>query len=392
MDCFKLSGLTLALGWFSLFPGVAFAIPVTPRTQIQFSTSQQLIRILLGTFPRFRLSGTDLLVGGTQTLSGESFLSLHCGQNKNGQGFVDYGGSRITAEKLEVASASGFFKLNSKLYRDRLTILPRASGCAVVNTLGIEKYLAGLINREMSPSWPIEALKAQSVASRSYAIYQMHQSKVREYDLESTTQDQVYDGAESETPRSNEAVESTRGMVLTFSDNPIKAYFHANCGGITEVPEFVWGGEIAGFRPVVCPYHKTKRDQKRWSLSLTKPQIEHALRKIAGLLPRGFVRLAHLEAGAPNSSGRLSDVMLSDISGNSALVSANVFRNAMGNTRVKSTAFHIVEDAHGVELDGEGYGHGVGMCQVGARAMAEEGKRYQDILAYYYPLAKIRPL
>jgi stage II sporulation protein D len=104
------------------------------------------------------------------------------------------------------------------------------------------------------------------------------------------------------------------------------------------------------------------------------------------------VKLAHLEAGAPNSSGRLSDVMLSDTSGNSALVSANIFRNAVGNTQVKSTAFHIIESAHGVELDGEGYGHGVGMCQVGARAMAEEGKRYQDILAFYYPLAKIRPL
>src|SRR5262249_35064818 len=152
-------------------------------------------------------------------------------------------------------------------------------------------------------------------------------------------------GADSETAKSTEAVEATRGMVLTFSDVPIKAYFHANCGGITEVPEFVWGGGIAGFRPVVCPYHRDKRTQKRWSLNLSKPQIEAALRKVAGILPKGFLRLAHLEAGAPNSSGRLSDVMISDNAGNTALVSANTFRNALGNTKVKSTAFHITESA-----------------------------------------------
>lgn len=392
MDCFKLGGLTLALGWFSLFSGKALALPVPPSGLLNSANAEREVRILLGTYPRFRLSGADLAIDGKQTFAGESFVGVHCGKNKSGRGFVEFGSGRQTTEKLEIATSAGFLRVNGKLYRNRLTIYPRQGGCAVVNTLGIEKYIAGLINREMSPSWPVEALKAQAVASRSYAIYQIQQSAGREFDLESTTQDQVYDGAESETPRSNSAVDETRGMVLTFSESIVKAYFHANCGGITEVPEFVWGGDIGGFRPVVCPYHKSKRDQKRWSLRISKPQLEHALRKVAGLLPKGFVRLAHLEAGAPNSSGRLSDVMLSDISGNSALISANAFRNAVGNTRIKSTAFQVAEDAHGVQLAGDGYGHGVGMCQIGARAMAEEGKRFKEILSYYYPLAKIRPL
>ncbi|MGZ3692715.1 MAG: SpoIID/LytB domain-containing protein, partial [Bdellovibrionota bacterium] len=217
MDCFKLSGFALALGWFSLFPGKAFAVPVAPSALISPTSSEQQIRILLGTYPRFQLSGTDLSIDGVQAFNGESFFGIHCGQNKQGQGFIELGSGRRLTEKLEVSSASGFFRVNNKLFRSRLTIFPRAGGCAVVNTLDIEKYLSGLLNREMSPGWPMEALKAQAVASRSYAIYQMRQGKIREYDLESTTQDQVYDGADSETPRSATAVEETRGMVLTFS-------------------------------------------------------------------------------------------------------------------------------------------------------------------------------
>lgn len=349
------------------------------------------MRVLLGTFPRFRLAGLDLKIDG-QLFAGNGFFSLRCGLDQQGQGFVEYGPAKKSTTKLEVIAAAGFLKLNGKLYRDQLTIYPRAGGCAVVNTLGIEKYLAGLINREMSPSWPVEALKAQAVASRSYAFFQMQQHVQREFDLESTTQDQVYDGAEAETPRSNTAVEETRGMVLKFARDPIKAYFHANCGGTTEIPDFVWGGGVAGFRPVACPYHREKKNQKIWSLRLSKPQIEQALRKVGGLLPRGFVKLAHLEAGAPNSSGRLSDLMLSDAAGNSALISANTFRNAVGNTRMKSTAFRVEENSQAVEFSGEGFGHGVGMCQIGARAMADEGKSFHEILTYYYPLAKIRPL
>lgn len=83
---------------------------------------------------------------------------------------------------------------------------------------------------------------------------------------------------------------------------------------------------------------------------------------------------------------------VSDKSGQSVLVSANTFRNALGNTRVKSTAFRIARGPDGYTLEGEGNGHGVGMCQVGARAMAEEGRSYEQILQFYYPLAKIRRL
>ncbi|RYZ95500.1 MAG: SpoIID/LytB domain-containing protein, partial [Proteobacteria bacterium] len=165
---------------------------------------------------------------------------------------------------------------------------------------------------------------------------------------------------------------------------------HANCGGMTEVPVTVWGSEDQAFRPVVCPYHQRKRDRTRWSLHVSRLQLDKALRKVGGLLPRGFARLARLEPGAPSPSQRLNDVVVTDATGANSIVSANAFRNAMGNTKMKSTSFQIHDEEGGYRIDGEGFGHGVGMCQVGARAMAEEGKRYREILAYYYPLADLR--
>jgi stage II sporulation protein D len=158
------------------------------------------------------------------------------------------------------------------------------------------------------------------------------------------------------------------------------------------VPAFVWGGETKAFRPVACPYHQRNRDRQRWSVHLSRFQIEAALKKISGLLPQNFLRLATLEAGAPDASQRLSDVMVSDNQGESSIISANTFRNAIGNTKVKSTSFEIQSDRDGYRITGEGFGHGVGMCQIGARVMAEEGKRYQQIIQFYYPLAKIRGL
>ena len=368
----------------------AAAAPVPPKGRRPAAVeSVDQIRVMLGNFARASISGIDLTIDGRQTLEGNVTFSLRCGSTARGP-FIDYGASRVAAGRLEVSAPGGFLRVDGKLYRNRLTVLARGQNCAVINTVDIEKYLAGLINKEMVPSWPVEALKAQSVAARTYAVYQALQNRGKDADLDSSVLDQVYDGAASETPRSTAVVEATRGQILSFGRQPVKAYFHANCGGMTETPVAVWGTEDEAFRPVVCPYHQRKRDRQRWSLHVSRLQLERALRKVSGLIPRGFARLASLEAGAPTPSQRLNDVVVADATGNNLVLSANGFRNALGNTKVKSTAFQIHQEGDGFRLDGEGFGHGVGLCQVGARAMAEEGKRYREILAYYYPLAELR--
>lgn len=390
----RLSFCLTATAFLFLSAATAHAAPIPPKARKPANISLEAIRevrVFLGAFSQVSLAGNDLLFGEDERLAGQSVSTLRCGVGRNGP-YIEYGGSETAPGRLEVRSPGGFLRVNGKLYRNRVTVLARANTCAVINTVDLEKYLAGLINKEMVPSWPAEALKAQAVASRTYALYQARQNRAKEYDLDSSVLDQVYDGAAAETPRSTKVVESTRGQVLVFRSQPLKAYFHANCGGMTDVPVSVWGYDNVAFRSVTCPYHQRKRDRQRWSVHLSRVQLENALRKVAGMLPQGFARLAHLEAGAPNGSQRLNDVVVSDAAGNNVIVSTNAFRNAIGNMKLKSTAFRIEEERGGFRIEGEGFGHGVGMCQVGARAMAEEGKRYREILAFYYPKADLRRL
>jgi stage II sporulation protein D len=371
----------------------AFSLPSTPSQRPAGEyPARENVRVRLGQFSRLLLTGVDLALNGGAPLEGSSNFSLRCGSGPSGKAEIFHGLENLGREFLVISSRSGFLQLNGKLYRGSLTIFPRGQECVVINTVQLEKYLAGLINKEMAPSWPLEALKAQAVASRSYALFQAQVNQNREYDLESSVMDQVYDGAGSETARSNQAVNSTRGIVVTYAKVPVKAYFHANCGGMTELPVSVWGQDSPAFRPVICPFHKKPRDKTSWTLKLTNSQIEAALRKTAGLLPHGFLRLARLEAGAPNPNQRLSDLIVSDRSGNSLVIPATAFRNAIGNQKLKSTAFSIQAGKDGYRIVGEGFGHGVGMCQVGARAMAEQGKTFSQILKYYYPLGKITRL
>jgi stage II sporulation protein D len=379
-------------GLFSLsLASSAFAIPAPPQQVVKNKPKQ--IRVLLGSHLRFHVQGDELLLNGSMRLSGRSIFSLRCGKEQDsGATYVEFGAGRRALGSLEISAGRGDLRFNGRTYAGKLRIHSAGTYCTVVNELGIDRYIAGVIGKEMAPHWPIEALKAQAVASRSYALHQMSVNKGRDFDLESTTRDQVYEGTTGESPTTMMAAEATQGEVLDFGNEPLKAYFHANCGGVTEVPMFVWGGTGSAFRAVTCPYHKQDRDRSRWSLKVSLSQIEGALKKIVGTLPSGFRRLASLEAGAPNESRRLTDVAVSDSVGNSVLVSANTFRNALGNTKVKSTAFRIQRGSDGYILEGDGHGHGVGMCQIGARAMAKAGRMYEQILQFYYPLAKIRRL
>lgn len=341
------------------------------------SAEPQTIRVSIGVFSSLNIRGVDL-VFDKDLPAPSNELSFQCDQR--------------FSSPVSLHARGGFIFVNNKPYRGTLTLIPDNEGCLVVNTVEMEKYIAGLLNKEMLPSWPLEALKAQAVASRTYALYQREQNKKKFYDVESTTQDQVYDGADTESAKSNLAAQNTDGVVLTWKHHPVKAFYHANCGGRTESPEDVWGYKYGYFKPVICPYHKKPEDQKKWTLQLTVSALEKSLRKVSGLLPQNFIRVASVEPGTLNEGMRRQNIIVSDISGNSAQISANAFRNAVGNNKIKSTAFEIKRSGASLQIDGQGNGHGVGMCQVGAKVMASQGKTFRDILKYYYPLAKLERL
>lgn len=361
------------------------AWPIYSPPEMNAPKQKEMVRVMLGHFPNLTLSGVDLVVNGSENF-GYTSVDIHCEARQ-----IYEGGEPRTGPEL-ISAHGNFIQLNGKLYRGEIQIYSGAQGCTAVNHLDLEKYVAGLLNKEMLPTWPMEALKAQAVASRTYALFQMRVNHGRTFDLMNTTQDQVYEGVSSETAKSNRAAEETHGTVLTWKHSPIKAFFHADCGGRTESPEAVWGEKYGYLRPVICPYHKSGASQKTWSMRASLAQLNTSLHQVAGLLPKNFLRLARLDPGPQNKTGRRNALRLSDQKGTMAIIPANAFRSAMGYTRVRSTAFALKTEADTVEITGHGNGHGVGMCQIGAKAMADNGGKFTDILHFYYPLAKLERL
>lgn len=284
-----------------------------------------------------------------------------------------------TVKSLTLASPATI-KINGKQYRGLIELLP---GGLVVNELPLEEYLVGLINCEISSQWPIEAVKAQAVIARSYALYQRDARKYALYHLESSVLDQVYDGADIEDSRAVRGVQETAGEVLTFNGVVIQAFYHSSCGGHTESATNVWGGSFPYLQGVACAYC-TEATAARWEATLSLKKVE-ALLRAAGVQAAG---LKDVRAGSTNPSGRLEQLMLVTARG-SVPVPAVLFRKAVGYGVIKSTRFRITSRADELTCSGIGNGHGVGLCQWGAKQRASDGFNYREILSYYYPGTKL---
>jgi stage II sporulation protein D len=283
-------------------------------------------------------------------------------------------------------SPSSTLRVNGKSYRGLFEFFPAEKGVLVVNEMPIEEYLVGLINCEISSLWPVEAVKAQAVIARSYAIYQKDARRNALYHLESSTLDQVYDGVDIEDSRAVRAVEDTKGEVLAFGSDVIQAFYHSNCGGHTEAAANVWGAEVPYLQGVECRYC-LNTPSARWELSLPLKKVESLL-KNSGYQVSG---LKEVRTGRLNRSGRVVDMSLSTAKG-VVTISAVNFRKALGYTVIKSTNFSLRQKGDGLLFSGAGNGHGVGLCQWGAKQRAGDGFNYQEILAYYYPGVRIEKL
>ncbi len=284
--------------------------------------------------------------------------------------------------RLAVAAAS-FITVNGKKYRGLIEVFPAGRGLLVVNQLPLEDYLVGLINCEISSQWPIEAVKAQAVIARTYALYQRENRKNALYHLESSVLDQVYEGCGIEDSRAVRGVRDTAGEVLTYKGKIIQAFYHSSCGGHTESAADVWGTDVPYLRGVDCKYCQNAPSVK-WELTLPYKKIE-ALLKAGGYQLSG---LHEIQPGTRNQSGRLNEVILITDRGRFSL-KAVAFRKAIGYGVIKSTNFDVVNGDDAVRFNGAGYGHGVGLCQWGAKQRAGDGFNYREILSYYYPGTKV---
>jgi stage II sporulation protein D len=197
--------------------------------------------------------------------------------------------------------------------------------------------------------------------------------------MESSVIDQVYDGCEIEDSRARRGVSDTTGQVLSYHGDVIEAFYHSNCGGRTEASEHVWGKRLPYLGGVECRYCLTS-PSSAWDLKISLTELDERLRAAGHKVSA----VKDIRPGNRNSRGRLKHVVIVSARGETALT-GDQFRKSIGYNVIKSTNFTVrVENGEAV-FSGLGNGHGVGLCQWGAKQRALDGFGYAEILSYYYP-------
>ncbi|MDQ5987743.1 MAG: Cell division coordinator CpoB [Syntrophus sp. SKADARSKE-3] len=353
----------------------------------QTSESRDIRVLLLSGVRETRIEASSMLeLDGMD--EGEAQMPLTTVHIVCANGDILVNSKKIPREVLIIKSVTGdLLRLNGAPYRGSLKVQKNPKGGVdVLNILPLEDYLYGVVPKEMSPLWFPEALKAQAVAARTYALYVMEKSKGRDYDVLPTTASQVYGGFAVETERSNRAVDETRGTVLLYRNQPVLAYFHANSGGVTEDARQVWAAEIPYLKSIQDHY-SLKAPGCTWKRTIDLEDIRKALNK--SKVDVGYIERIACEGITP--SGRITKIRI--VHGDKETVmSGNDFRVKIDPVLIKSTSFTATHQGREVSLEGKGYGHGVGMSQWGAYVMAREGHSFRDILQFYYQGVEITRL
>lgn len=270
----------------------------------------------------------------------------------------------------------------------------------ILARLPIEEYLYGVVAGEVPTSWPLEALRAQAVASRSFAYFEIRSRRGEEYDVHASTRSQVWRPSLAVEPQVKRAVDSTAGIVVTEKNALIKTFFHSECGGFTADARWVFTKTpILALSGVRCPRCSQRENRPTsWSVTYTKQEIMSRLTK-AGLIKQPG-ELRAIQALDPSGSplgrklGRAVTMELTMAGGRGAVlrIPANEFRLAMGSDRQNIASTYMTVDGGDearVTFSGLGWGHGVGLCQYGAAYAADKmGYNFLDILALYYPGSK----
>lgn len=276
-------------------------------------------------------------------------------------------------EKIEkLGSVKGDLLVMGTHYTGVIDVWKGDNSLYIINELPIEDYIMDVVAVEVRPDWEMDALKAQAVISRTYALYQKKKNGNSIYHIASSVIDQVYKGNNPDQ-RVSEAVEETKGEVLTFDNKPIEAFYHSTCGGKTEDPEVVFGKSYPYLKPVESPCDLSP--YAKWERNIQLSEIEEAL-TISGIKA--------LSIKSYTSTERVKEVDITTDSGHTT-ISAVDLRKALGWKNLPSTNFHLSRVGDALVFKGEGYGHGVGLCQWGALQMAREGKNYKEILSFFYP-------
>ncbi len=298
---------------------------------------------------------------------------------ENAINFADQQAWRILVKPTE----GGFVYIGDLWYRGSVSLIKTGKGVTAINHVDLEDYLPSVVGKEVIASWPQEVLKAQAVASRSYALYRSQKTAGELFDLGANQTYQVYNGVAGEQGSTLAAVQATAGQVVQYQGKTIEAVFHSNSGGRTENSENVWSSVIPYLRSVQDFDQGTPKYQ--WNQIFSAAEMKQKLPGIGNII-------SIKPLGQTSTTGRITNVSVVGDNGTRTLTGREL-RKELG---LKSTLFEVKSQPALVasqsgssapksfQITGKGHGHGLGMSQWGALKMAEMGKTYEQILQHYY--------
>ncbi|MDJ0573897.1 MAG: SpoIID/LytB domain-containing protein [Xenococcaceae cyanobacterium MO_234.B1] len=289
---------------------------------------------------------------------------------------VQVGGNQLILDRLKAGeliiepTGDGYVWIGDRWYRGRTRLVRQGNNLTAINQVNLEHYLYSVVGAEAVASWPIEALKAQAVAARSYALYKRKTESSNLYDLDTTIGTQVYKGLDTEYLTTHQAVNSTAGQIMTYDNRVILAAFHSSSGGHTENVEDIWVSPLPYLRGVVDYDHESPVFE--WNKSFSINQISSLLGGI------GRIKAMIPETTTPH--GRIVTMKVVGDRGTTQ-VSGKKLRKVLD---LRSTLFRVTFNGSDLQVYGRGFGHGLGLSQWGAYYMAKKGVGYHQILAHYY--------
>jgi stage II sporulation protein D len=295
---------------------------------------------------------------------------------------IRWNGTRLLGDTLDAAGTPDL-RVGKRKGTGRVRILARKGELLAVAVVPLEAYVAAVLSRETPQRFHPEALAAMAVAVRTYAVGASAKPRDPAYDVVGGVEDQVFDGTDGVAAVFRDAAERTRGMVVMYRGEIARTVYHSTCGGRTEDAGSVWGKDIPYLRSRFCD-DCADSPVYRWEYRMSEAEglrVAKALR----IPPGADLRIA---VTGRTPTGRASRVRISD-GRSSREVQAAEFRRAAGYANVRSLKLEIVPVAGGWRVTGEGWGHGVGMCQFGANGMARRGAGLREILERYYPGTEI---
>ncbi|ACI21894.1 MULTISPECIES: SpoIID/LytB domain-containing protein [Thermodesulfovibrio] len=301
--------------------------------------------------------------------------------DKNSNSFIRVllGDKRPSSNELEkIKKVAAKTIVNGSAYHGEIEIWKGNEGYFLINVIQLEDYVKGVVASEVGIHWPEEALKAQAVLARTYAVAHILRNRTKNfYDVTSSVFHQVYKEDEG-TEEVEKAVRETKGQILSYNGEPVMAFYHACSVEKTEEPKEVFGKEYPYLKSVEVP--STPSPYTLWEKKISFEILEKVL---------SMTKISYVKIASYTTTGRVKELEFSD-GKNKKLVKATELRRLLQWTALPSTMITSIRiEDDGIVFEGKGYGHGVGMCQWCAFQMAQEGKNYKEILQYFYPGTEI---